>query len=523
MFKLLWYLSNMSINSVSDKQHFRIHKDGDAGTSGNTESSQSSGFSKYPGPAKSPGPARYSRINRPKVLLIQPPIYDFALYDLYFKPYGLLRIGNWFRKCGYAVELLNALDWDEPETRRLIGPVKRKTDGTGKFFKQFVPYPAELEPIGRYFHRYGILQEVIRCRIREADPDIIAVTSGMTYWYKGVEEVLRLAREEAPESLLFAGGVYASLMPEHLQRLGGGKIDAVAHADDISEMTAVLERHGYPTEQEEANETAGKDVAEDGIPRHPLLIDGVWEEAGVVRLNDGCPLRCDYCASHILCPRFRSGSPELAFQWVESLVNTYGTRNFAFYDDALLVNKEHAFIPFLKLLLSHSETADNLSWYMPNAMHIRYLDQETADLMHQAGFREVRMGFESSSEAFHHAHDQKFSLTAFQEAVGMLKRAGFSADQLIVYILAGLPGQYAEEAEASIRYAAEAGVRISAAEYSPVPQTPMWEESCRISRLPLAEEPLYHNNSFQPMAWEGFTREDMERLKRLSRELNPGN
>jgi len=71
--------------------------------------------------------------------------------------------------------------------------------------------------------------------------------------------------------------------------------------------------------------------------------------------------------------------------------------------------------------------------------------------------------------------------------------------------------------ETSVRKALAEGVRVRLAEYSPVPGTGLWEESIRRCRYPIGEEPLYHNNSFFPMEWEGFSREDLTRLKELAR------
>jgi hypothetical protein len=51
-------------------------------------------------------------------------------------------------------------------------------------------------------------------------------------------------------------------------------------------------------------------------------------------------------------------------------------------------------------------------------------------------------------------------------------------------------------------------------EYSPVPGSRLFAEACRASRYPLAEEPLCHNNTAFPTAWESFTRGDLARIKR---------
>ena len=244
--------------------------------------------------------------------------------------------------------------------------------------------------------------------------------------------------------------------------------------------------------------------------------DPVWRDGAVLRLNEGCPFHCDYCASHLISPRFCSGKVDQAVDMVHALYKRWGTRNFAFYDDALLVNKQEVLVPFLEDII---RLGLPLRFYNPNALHIRYLDEDILKLMMRAGFQEIRMGFESSDDSFHEKKDGKVTMSTFEAAVDAIKHSGFPAGRTAVYILACLPGQHWEEVEQSIRYAARFGLRCRIAQYSPVPGTALWEESLKASPLPLAEEPLYHNSTFLSMEWAGFTRGDLERLKRLTLEL----
>ena len=449
---------------------------------------------------------------KPEAVFIQPPVYDFALYDLFFKPYGLMRLSSWFHKAGYETAYINALDWEDPETTKVLGRPKRKQNGTGKFFKQQyllskhqIPLPAEVGEVPRRFSRYGILKEVFAEQIRKARPDIVCITTGMTYWYQGVVEAAELVREHAPRAHILIGGIYASLMPEHAGRVTGA--DLVVKGDDPNPIKTYLADKGFP-------------VPSGLIPQYPEAADvagsNFWDQgAGVIRLNTGCPLHCDYCASDLINPEFMKGDPGEAFAIVQELYNKKGIMHFGFYDDALLVNKEHVLLPFLEMVI---RSGMQISFYTPNAVHVRYIDDESALLMKRAGFREIRMGFESASDEFHNLHDHKFSTAQFHDSIRMLHRAGFSQKELPVYILAGLPGQRADEVENSIRIAAEAGVSVSIAEFSPVPGTPMWEETVKNCNLSLEDEPLYHNNIFFPAEWEGQTREDLQRLKLLARE-----
>jgi radical SAM family protein/B12 binding protein len=445
----------------------------------------------------------------PKVLFIQPPIYDFALYDLFLKPYGLIRLEDWFREGGYETDYINALDWQDQKTEKILGKPKRKSNGTGKFFKQHIPLPENFSSIPRIFGRYGILKEVFLEKIRNSQPDIVCITSGMTYWYQGVVESTEAVRKVVPKAKILVGGIYASLMPEHAERVTGA--DLVVKGDNPGPIQAFLSVNRFP-------------VPPGSIPLYPSVPNntkirenrGFWDQgAGVIRLNTGCPLHCDYCASDLINPTFSSGNPDEAFTLVWNLYQKRGIRHFGFYDDALLVNKEKMLLPFLERVV---QSGIPLSFYTPNAVHVRYIDEESALLMKRAGFQEIRMGFESASNEFHLLHDHKFSTMQFHDSIQMLLRAGFTKKELPVYILAGLPWQHADEVESSIRIAAEAGVSVSIAEYSPVPGTAMWEDAVKASDLPLAEEPLYHNNLFFPTEWSGQTRDDLQRLKLLARE-----
>ena len=455
----------------------------------------------------------------PKVLFIQPPVYDFALYDLFLKPYGLILLEAWFREAGYETAYINALDWEDPETTKVLGRPKRKQMGTGKFFKQQTPLPGGIKEIPRIFGRYGVLKEVLEAKIRESQPDIVCITSGMTYWYQGVAEAAAIVREQVPKAKIFLGGIYATLMPGHAEEVTGA--DLVVKGDSVDSVKTILSKYGFPVPSNpvpvypsfpDDAETGGLKPGAASVP--PA---GFWKQggSGILRLNTGCPLHCDYCASDLINPLFTSGDPEAAFSFVQELYIRKGVTNFGFYDDALLVGKEKVFLPFLERVV---RSGMPLSFYTPNAVHVRYIDEESARLMKRAGFREIRMGFESASNDFHLLHDHKFSTAQFHNSIQMLLKAGFTKKELPVYVLAGLPGQQADEVEFSIRVAAEAGVSVSIAEYSPVPGTLMWNDAVESSDLPIAEEPLYHNNIFFPAEWKGQTRDDLQRLKLLARE-----
>ena len=77
----------------------------------------------------------------PHALLINPPVYDFALYDLFHKPLGLMHIGRWLEEAGFGVEIVDALDVNDEPSQAILGMPRRLSNGTGHFFKQAVKFP----------------------------------------------------------------------------------------------------------------------------------------------------------------------------------------------------------------------------------------------------------------------------------------------------------------------------------------------------------------------------------------------
>jgi radical SAM superfamily enzyme YgiQ (UPF0313 family) len=153
------------------------------------------------------------------------------------------------------------------------------------------------------------------------------------------------------------------------------------------------------------------------------------------------------------------------------------------------------------------------NFHTPNAIHIKEIDKEVAELLFEGGFKAIRLGFETSNKATQIETGGKVGNQEFKEAIKYLKRAGYSGEKMGVYIMIGLPGQRVGEVEESIAFVKEAGVKPILVEYSPIPHTTLFEKAKRMSKFDLENEPLFHNNSILPCQWDGFTLADYKRVK----------
>jgi radical SAM superfamily enzyme YgiQ (UPF0313 family) len=189
----------------------------------------------------------------------------------------------------------------------------------------------------------------------------------------------------------------------------------------------------------------------------------------------------------------------------------YGVVDFAFYDDALLVDAEnHA------LLILEGIVRLNLpvTFHTPNAVHIRALTPGTARMMQRAGFHTLRLGLETTAFDHRSSLDRKVTEAEFFTAVDHLKKAGFNHQQIGAYLLVGLPGQCVEGVEASIDVVKKSGITPVLAHYTPIPHTPLWAKAVAASRYDLEADPIFCNNAIFPCQSENFSWETLSRLKK---------
>ncbi len=438
------------------------------------------------------------------ILLVNPWIHDFAAYDLWMKPLGLLYLGSILRSKGYGVSLLDCLVLSSFPDAGLRKP-KKEESGKGHFYKEIIPKPGALSSIPRRYRRYGVPPGIAKKFLLQLPrPDLVLVTSSMTYWYPGVMETIQLVRENIPGVPIFLGGIYATLCPDHAQKVSG--TDRVLPGPwDEEKLRIVAEILGAPSAEGEEGFLSWPYPAFDLYPHLPYLC---------ILTRSGCPFSCTYCASHRLARGFESRNPEEVVGELVHWHKKFGVRDFAFYDDALLIQPGAHILPILQGVMGKKLTC---RFHAPNALHVKSLEREVADFLYRAGFKTVRLGFETSNETLQAETGGKVNNQDFRRAVENLKKAGYAGQEIGVYLMAGLPGQRWEEVEDSMAFVKAAGARAILVEYSPIPGTALFEKARRMSPFDLEKEPLFQNNSLLPCRWEGFTWEDFHRLKKKLR------
>lgn len=422
---------------------------------------------------------------RPKALLVNPYIEDFAAYDHFSKPLGLITLASHLSK-NFDLAFINALNRLEGQSNN----TRFKEGGTGDFPKMEINKPPSLNDIPRKFKRYGIPESLFLAKLKNLNfyPDFIFMTSAMTYWYTGLQYTIRLIREVFPASKVIVGGIYASLLPEHAETMSGA--DYIVPYQDLESCLLKLE--------DITGEAFTKEYA---VPAYELLNEYYYAP---VLTSTGCVFHCTYCAGHKLAP-FRQYDPVVLADMVLNIHNNYGTKDFAFYDDALLVNSENHIDLFLERLI---KTGVSLKFYTPNGLHVRYLTANTARLMKLAGFTDIRLSLESIDSNFQKEKGDKTDVFDFRNKMELLKSAGFERRQIKIYTLLNVPGQSDSSVEETMRFAFECGGLPMLAFFSPIPGTPDFQKAASLTYV---SEPLFQNNTVY-LYRSGF---DLDRLQTL--------
>ena len=408
-----------------------------------------------------------------RVLGINPPVYDFAWFDLWALPLGLLEVLGACRDRGCDISLIDCVH----EAR--IGELSH---GRRKIGRSQAERPYSYMSVPRKFYRFGIDGGHLRNRLAQSSPDVVFVTSIMTYWYIGVWEVISAVHDVLPGVPVVLGGIYATLCPEHAEGSGAD----VIHSGPFPFPSSSLPIDLY-----------------DGLPFIPLIT------------SRGCPLDCDYCASKILSGGFLESSADEIIRALDRMLAIAPARDAAFYDDALLWNRENRFYPMCEHIRAFHP---GMSLHSPNGLQVSCLDERCCHEMAGAGFRTIRLSYEGTDSRTRAAGSGKVREGDYERAVRNLTRAGYSAGEIETYVLAGLPGQSTDDVKRSIEFVKSLGCRVKLAEYSPIPGTRAFDEAA--ARNPeIISDPLLHNNTIYAQYTAGSpTPEELQALKNMTRD-----
>jgi hypothetical protein len=324
-----------------------------------------------------------------QVLLINAPAIDIRLpWSKWQQPIGLLKIGAWLRDGGKDVRLIDCLQVQSNNRlpRKKIGQL-------------------EIENYKIDLWHFGLLPSKVISRLREWQkqdwkPDVVLVSCGMSFWWEGVRDLVRLLKETLQMPVIL-GGPYPTFYSEHAALEAG--VDAL-FVGDVSEVGRVIPDLNL--------------YAPGPLPRF----------TGIHLLHP----------SGVFAPSASPRDPlELADEIQEKA--RIGVTSFAFFDPWLGPEHRQPLADILTAIASRQ--IPKIRFIAPGNFSPRLIDKDLAGLLKLVGFKHIYL----YDDTLHVPNQIEYpsSLDDYRNCIHSLNKAGFRprTDEVSAAVVLGLPGE----------------------------------------------------------------------------------
>lgn len=251
------------------------------------------------------------------------------------------------------------------------------------------------------------------------EPDFVLITSLFTYWSDYVHQSVSYYREMFPEAKIIVGGIYATLLPDVVEKATGAEVF-----------------HGTCERAEEWCRNKGIDYS--------FLPSEVDFE--IIHGMRGCFRKCGFCGTWKLEPNE---------QYFDNF--KFNKNHVVFYDNNFLKHPNVA-----KILKDFEQLRVNgrvVTFESQSGFDGRILNKELATLIKKARFINPRIAWDHSIEDF----------AKIKKQVGFLQDAGYHAKEISVFMIFNWELDY-DQMEKKREKCWELGVQITDCRYRPLTQ-----------------------------------------------------
>lgn len=300
--------------------------------------------------------------------------------------------------------------------------------------------------------------------IKKEKPDVLGITA-MTFLWKKAVKILELVKTDFPSIFTVVGGAHPTFYPKQCFS-DSPHLDAVVISEGeltFSELCNNLEKgksldnvSGLAIRKKDGKikinkpRPAIKDL--DGLPMPARELVDIsrykpaleqYKRLPVTNMmgSRGCPFQCLFC-SHVCGDSIRYRSPKKIIEEIKILVNDYGIKDIAFWDDTMTVDKKRV----LEICRLIKEEGLDITWSAQ--ARVNTVNPEVLKAMKKAGCWKIFYGVESLLQKNLNALKKGTKVENAFDAVKWTKKAGIAAETSFIF---GIPGETYEDAKETVK------------------------------------------------------------------------
>ncbi|PYV20021.1 MAG: hypothetical protein DMG07_00410 [Acidobacteria bacterium] len=298
----------------------------------------------------------------------------------------------------------------------------------------------------------------------------IAGIGCMSVEFMGGVETAELLRRLAPDTHIIFGGQHPTIMPEQVMKkecidsicIGEGEdvwsefLDRMAVRADLDGVAGLwFRRGGRVVRNLPRNDYVDVDAVP--MPAYHLLDIERYFDIDFVRFptvdrralqiftSRGCPYRCIYCHD-LFGKRFRGRRPELVWEEIRFLYDTYGVREFMIEDDIFNMDLDRA-KRICDLVIA---SGLRLGFQFGNGVRLERFDEELVRKLAEAGTHHMAIAVESANDRIQKLIKKHLKLDRFNEVLSWARKYRI---ETLGFFMLGFPGETVEEINQTIRFA----------------------------------------------------------------------
>jgi radical SAM superfamily enzyme YgiQ (UPF0313 family) len=408
------------------------------------------------------------------VLLLQPPIRDYYLTAKRTIPYGLISIAASLIQNGFTVQVFDALATAKARNENRPPELSYLIEFYGK--PDYSPFC-----LFHQFQYFGYHFEHIAKVVNESKARVVGISSLFTAYSKEALEVAHIVKKELPECVIVLGGHHPTVMPEKVMKCkhvdyiirGEGELAfpvflrALKKNENLEKVPGIVFRKNDGTLFINSPAIV-EDPDQFPIPALDMVKSTYYQRgkkpAIVVVSSRGCPLKCTYCCLANSPITYRRRKVSSVLDEIDIAFKKQKRGLIDFEDENISLDPKWFKHLLGEIIKRYGEGKFELR--AMNGLFPPSLDEDTIKLMKTAGFKTLNLSVGSTSSEQLKKFNRPDMIESLEQVLFYAQKYALKS---VCYLIAGAPGQKAEDSLSDLIYLARKPVVIGLSIFYPSP------------------------------------------------------